>query len=151
MKGRTRESLLRAVREWHGELARGRQVIDLSWGSSGFKPFVIEEGTGEETRVYEIVELLTSEELRQEGGAMQHCVACYASSCASRRTSIWSLRKRLESDREVRLATIEVNNVQGIIVQVRRRCNKMPTRHELSLLERWGDAGGPRLAYWPAT
>jgi hypothetical protein len=138
------------VSDWHGELARGRQVIDLSWGSSGFEPLVIEEGA-EEKQVYDIIELLTSEDLRQEGGVMQHCVASYASSCASRRTSIWSLRKRLESDREVRLATIEVNNVQGTMVRVRRRCNKMPTRHELSLLERWGDAGGPRLACWLAT
>jgi hypothetical protein len=68
--------------------------------------------------------------------------------CVSRRTSIWSLRKRIETGRKVRLVTIEVNNVQRTIVQVRRRWNKMPTEHELSLLAQWGDVGGPKLAYW---
>ena len=151
MKGRTPEALLRDMREWHGDLARGRQVIDLSWGNSGFEPLVIDEGTGEEKVAFKIVELLTSEDLRQEGAAMEHCVATYGNSCASRRTSIWSLRKRIETGREVRLATIEVNNVQRTIVQVRRRWNKMPTSQELSLLERWGNAGGAKLAYWLAT
>jgi hypothetical protein len=78
---------------------------------------------------------------------MHHCVASYANPCASRRTSIWSLRKRLEGGREVRLATIEVNNVLGTIVQVRRHWNKRPTEQELSILERWRDAAGPKLAY----
>jgi hypothetical protein len=45
--------------------------------------------------------------------------------------------------------TIEVNNNgRGTIVQVRRRWNKMPTEDDLALLARWGDAGGPQLAYW---
>jgi hypothetical protein len=51
----------------------------------------------------------------------------------------------------VRLATIEVNNVQGTIIQVRRRWNKLPSEHEMKLLERWGDAGGPKLAKWLTT
>jgi hypothetical protein len=151
VKGRTPESLLRAVREWHDDLARDRRTPDLSWGPSGFASLAIEEASGGEKWAFAIVELLTAEDLRQEGGAMQHCVASYASFCASRRTSIWSLRKRIEAGREIRLATIEVNNVQRTIVQVRRRWNRLPTDRELSLLERWGEAGGPRLAHWLAT
>lgn len=151
MKGRTPESLLRAVREWHRSLAIGRAVPVTNWGPSGFPSFFHKEGSGEEAQRYEIVELLTSEELIAEGGAMCHCVASYAGSCASGRTSIWSLRKRIESGRVVRQATIEVSNKQRKIVQVRRRWNKSPNGSDLSILVRWGDAGGPTLSYWLAT
>jgi hypothetical protein len=76
---------------------------------------------GEDARRFEFVELLTAEELIEEGREMQHCVASYANSGASARTSIWSLRKRIESGRIIRMATIEVSNKQRAIVQVRRR------------------------------
>jgi hypothetical protein len=147
MKGRTPETLLRNVRAWHGELARSRRAVLLSWRHSGFEPLVLDEGTGEDRRVFETVELLTSDELREEGAAMHHCVATYAHTCVAGKTSIWSLRKRLEGGREVRLATIEVNNNgHGTIVQVRRRFNKMPTEYDLWLLDRWRDRGGPERA-----
>jgi hypothetical protein len=123
----------------------------MRWGASGFPGLIHEEGRGEDARWYEIVELLTSEELVAEGGEMHHCVASYAGSCASGRTSIWSLRKQLETDRVVRQATIEVSNNQRRIVQVRGRRNKFPTRGDLSILVRWGNAGGPKLSYWLAT
>lgn len=148
MKGRTPESLLRAVQEWHRSLATGREVPVTSWGPSGFPALIHEEEPGEDARRYEIVELLTSEELIAEGGVMHHCVASYAGSCASGRTSIWSLRKRIESGRVVRRATIEVSNQQRRIVQVRRRWNRHPTGGDLSILVRWGYAGGPKLSYW---
>ncbi len=151
VKGRTPESLLRAVGEWHRSLCTGRAVPATTWGPSGFPALIHEEGPGEDARRNEIVELLTSEELIAEGGVMHHCVASYAGSCASGRTSIWSLRKRLESSRVVRQATIEVSNRQRRIVQVRRRWNKLPTRGDLSILVRWGDAGGPKLSYWLVT
>ena len=82
---------------------------------------------------------------------MNHCVASYANDCASGRSSIWSLRKRIESGRVVRLATVEVRVGDGTIVQVRKRSNKLATRRELSVLGRWGDAGGPKLASWWTT
>jgi hypothetical protein len=78
---------------------------------------------------------------------MRHCVASYVGSCSSIRTSIWSLRKSIENDRDIRLVTIEVSNARGTIVQVRGRCNRLPTEGELSLLENWGQAGGPALSY----
>ena len=151
MKGRTPESLLRAVGEWHRSLSSGRTVPVTTLGPSGFPAFIHEEGLGEDARRYEIVELLTSHELILEGSLMHHCVASYARSCASGRTSIWSLRKRIESGRVVRLATIEVSNKERRIVQVRRRWNKLPTSGDLSLLVRWSEAGGPKLSYWLAT
>jgi hypothetical protein len=149
MKGRTAESLLRSMREWHRSLAQGRSMpISTRWEPSGFPGLELDEGAGEDRRVYRIVELLGSEDLFEEGRAMRHCVASYAGSCASGRTSIWSLRKSIESGRVVRQVTIEVSNKPRTIVQVRGRSNRLPTAGELAVLESWGAAGGPALAYW---
>jgi hypothetical protein len=148
MKGRTPESLLRAVREWHRSLSRSRAPAITEWEPSGFAPFIHEDRTAEGVRRYEIIELLTAQELIDEGREMQHCAASYAGSCASGRTSIWSLRKQIETGRLIRMATVEVSNKQRSIVQVRRRCNKLPTEGDLAILQRWGEASGLRLAYW---
>jgi hypothetical protein len=86
-----------------------------------------------------------------EGRVMRHCVASYASDCASGRTSIWSLRKQIESGRFIRLATIEVNNTQRFIAQVRRRLNQRPAKEDLAILGRWQNEGGPRLSRWLTT
>jgi len=150
MRGRTPESLLRVVRDWHRALAESRSAATAvaPWGPSGFAPFAHEEGEGEGRREFEITELLTADELAEEGKAMSHCVASYALACGSGRSSIWSLRVRIESGRVVRLATVEVRRGDGTVVQVRRKSNKQPTERELSVIRRWGDAGGPALAYW---
>lgn len=150
MKGRTPESLLRAIADWHRDLSQTKRVTVTSWTESGFPPFAIEEpsGAGEDLRRFGVVELLTTEQLREEGGAMHHCVASYAGSCASGWTSIWSLRKQIESGRIVRMATVEVHNIRRTIVQVRRKWNHLATERDLAILEQWRDAGGPRLSYW---
>ena len=148
MKGRTPETILRAVREWHQELTQSTRVAFSSWEPSGIVGFTQDEEIGGERRVYEIVELLLTEELREEGAAMQHCVASYASACASGRTSIWSVRVRLGTGRTVRLATVEVRNRDRTIVQVRRRCNKLPTEREFKIMARWEAAGGPKRSEW---
>ena len=148
MKGRTMESILRAVKSWHGSLVMRRTTSIASWTPSGFRLFVFDVATGDGERHYEVVELLTTQELLDEGQAMRHCVASYAGDCESGRTSIWSLRKRIESGRCIRLATVEVHNNQRFIVQVRGRLNKRPTREELAILGRWQCEGGPRLSRW---
>jgi hypothetical protein len=148
MKGRTPESLRRAVTDWHRELAERQAVATAvgSWEPSGFTPFVRDEETEGGQRFYEVTELLTAQELFEEGKTMSHCVASYARTCASGRSSIWSLRVQIESGRVIRLATIEVRLSDRKIIQVRRRSNKPPTSREVSLLSRWEYVGGPGLA-----
>ena len=150
MKGRTPESVLRAMREWHRSLAQGRaKTVAASWEPSGFPGFVnVRSARARTAAPLRIVELLTSSELFEEGQAMRHCVASYAGSCSSGRTSIWSLRKTIETGRVIRLATIEVSNMRGTIVQVRGRCNRLPSKGELAILQGWSEADGPALSYW---
>jgi hypothetical protein len=148
MKGRTPQSLRRAVADWHRDLAERQATATAvtSWGPAGFAPFIHKEGSGAEMRVYEVIELLTAQDLFEEGRAMSHCVASYARACAAGRSSIWGIRMRLESGRVVRQATVEVRSRDATIVQIRRRSNKPPTNRELTLLRRWENAGGPSLS-----
>ena len=81
---------------------------------------------------------------------MSHCVASYASSCVSGRTSIWSLQVRQASGEESRLLTLEVYNPTRQIVQARRKFNALPSEKELSILGRWTAAGGPSISRWVA-
>jgi len=153
MKGRTPESLQRAVAGWHRDLAESRSASSAvaSWAPSGFVPYAREEGADDERRVYEVTELVTSRELIEEGKAMGHCVASYAHARSSGRSSIWAIRMRLAFGRVVRLATVEVRLRDATVVQVRRRSNKPPKGSEFAILRRWGDAGGPTLAHWWGT
>jgi PcfJ-like protein len=151
MKGRTPESILKAVFSWHGSLVKSRATWIVSWAPSGFRPLVFDVATGDGERRYEVVELLTAQELMEEGQAMRHCVASYAGDCESGRTSIWSLRKRIESGRFIRIVTIEVRNNQRFIVQVRGHLNFRPATDDLAILGRWQYEGGPRLSRWLAT
>ncbi len=148
MKGRTPEAMRKAVLEWHHELVYMAQPVVAPWEPSAIARFVQDEVDGEERRIYEIVELLTMEELREEGAAMRHCVASYASACASGRTSIWSMRLRLGTGRTIRLATVEVRNRDRTIVQVRRRFNELPTEREFKILANWEAAAGPKRSEW---
>jgi hypothetical protein len=141
MKGRTPEALLRDVREWHRGLALARfnPATPASWAPSGIVGYRREE----DGRVYEVVERLTAEALREEGAAMGHCVASYTPRCATGATSIWSLRVLHEGERTVRLATIEVRNRDRTVVQVRRRYNNLPKDRDFALMAGWEAAGGP--------
>jgi hypothetical protein len=148
MKGRSPETLLRSVAEWHRRLGRQKTGNVTSWIPCGLEPLRHEEGIGETRRVYRTTELLTSRELLEEGKAMGHCVGSYSGSCASGRTSIWSLRVADAWDRETRLLTLEVLNQQNQVIQARQKFNKLPSLKELAILRRWSDAGGPSPSKW---
>ena len=113
---------------------------------SGFRPFVVEVATSDGGRRYEVVELLSSQELVEEGQAMRHCVSSYAGYCESGRTSIWSLRKWIESGRFIRLATVEVRNNQRFDRAGARAIEHAASPGRLAILGRWQNAGGPRLS-----
>jgi hypothetical protein len=156
MKGRTPESLQRAIARWHRNLAGNTEAATTegyrrsmpSWSASGIAPFAHQEGDGDDHREFEVVELLGLTELTEEGKAMGHCVATYSQLCASGRSSIWSLRMRLSCGRSVRLATVEVRSSDRMIIQVRKRANKAATVREFAILRKWADRGGPKLATW---
>ena len=77
MRGRTVESLLRAVEDWHEELGRTNAHYALEWPSCGLDDFECVEETNDGERTWEICELLNTGDLFSEGREMKHCVASY--------------------------------------------------------------------------
>ena len=145
MKGRTPEAMLRAVDRWHRRLGSTRPAVVVEWNPSGIKPLVVE---GASRRVYVTSELISSEELQQEGAAMRHCVATYWNVCASGRSSIWSMTVEDSSGQVTRLLTLEVSNAERLVVQARGEANRPPTSEELRILSLWSESGGPALSRW---
>ncbi|HQY88697.1 MAG TPA: PcfJ domain-containing protein, partial [Tepidisphaeraceae bacterium] len=109
MKGRSVESLMRQMREWHAQLARipKRGAMNFAWQPSGIPEMERIEGTSPNQTIVRVVELLTSGDLFEEGRKLHHCVASYAHSCMARRVSIFSLRVDQGKGVE-RLITLEV-------------------------------------------
>jgi len=134
MKGRTPESLLRKMNNWHRTLGKSSERETSRWAATGIDEFEFLEGSTENgtRKVWRIRELLTSRELTAEGRRMKHCVGIYISSCKRGSCSIWTME--LDGDKGL---TIEVRNHLRQIVQARGTANRLPTAKELSVLRRW--------------
>ena len=147
MRRRTPETLLRQVEAWHGELGREAKGGELEWFGSEIGEFHTLEGSAEarNMKFWSIRELLSSDELIDEGRALGHCVSTYARSCHTGRSSIWSLEIEDENGRR-KILTIEVAPQAKLIRQVRGKRNRSATPKEKNLLGRWAEQEGLRLA-----
>ena len=140
LRGRTFESAMRLVRDWHAALARARGRL-VCWPRSRWNGMVVDvDPTPVEPRssCWTIVELVNSYELLHEGRVMRHCVASYTRACVSAYSSIWSLRHRWEDEDLARsVLTIEVRPRTATIVQLRGVANSRPSGWPLDLVRRW--------------
>ena len=147
MKGRTPGALLRQVEEWHRQLGRAAKRGEVQWTRSRIGEFCFQEGSAERrnVRFWHVRELLSSDELIDEGQKMSHCVSTYAHSCHAGRASIWAM----ETEDEIgcrKVLTIEVSPSDKRIRQVRGKWNRLPTPKEKGILERWAVKEGLELA-----
>ncbi len=149
MAGRTPEALLRQVDEWHARLGRTAKGGVLQWSRCGIPDFELVEGKRQSRNmcVWRLIELTNSRELEEEGFALGHCVATYASSCQRRISSIWSMRRETATG-ETRVLTVELNVKQKEIVQARGVRNRLPEEKELTVLNRWARTAGLTVAAW---
>lgn len=137
MKGRTVQSMLRLMRDWHGSLGTGS--VTLSWKRSPFEPWLFEEPAredSEEPKRWQMMELINSVELRSEGAALHHCVASYANHCSRGSSSIWSLRF-WQGDKVHHVLTVEINPAKRAVIQARGRANRMASGKSLRLVQDW--------------
>ena len=67
---------------------------------------------------------------------MHHCVASYATSCASGRCAIFSLKLE-DGGGAIRRVTIGVETKSRKIVQVRGRYNRMPEPMDERFIRNW--------------
>jgi len=150
MKGRTQRSLLRQVEEWHKRLRHRPRAKPVHWERSDIGEFHYIEKDGQDQeppRIWTIRELLSSGQLYREGLAMQHCVAAYVRACASRASSIWSMRFENQVRRH-RVMTIEVDMKRRMICQARHHRNARPNAKSRGILERWARQEGLTIAEW---
>lgn len=137
----TLPAVLRALDRWHAQLGRRPLPNHVAvFEPSGFAGFI---GVDEHGQQRQIIELLGSHELLDEGRALRHCVASYTSAAASGQVSLWSLRID-----QLRQLTIEVRMGEREVVQVRGYANRLPTEHEMGIIRRWAADNGIRIARW---
>jgi PcfJ-like protein len=146
MRGRTVESLLRAVDAWHQQLGKEVKGGKLQWKKSEIDDYKFIEGSKESKnmKIWRIRELLNSNELVAEGREMKHCVVTYAHSCSKRICSIWTMDVETKDCLE-KLLTIEVNDSK-FIQQVRGKCNRNPIEKEKAVIKRWAQQEKLELA-----
>ena len=141
MRGRTAGALLHQMHLWHASLRKEAEAAHnkFSWSASGVAPFDFSEGNlaAGSLRRWTIVELLSRQELFEEGRQLRHCVASYVNSCACGGTSIWSLGVERNTGSRKRVLTIEVSVNRQTIRQVRGKANRLPTEKEQDLVRRW--------------
>jgi hypothetical protein len=148
MKGRTPDSMIRQMLEWHAMLRKEPEKTQLEWPASGTRPFEWTEGVlaSNDLRRWTIVELVNRQELYHEGRVMRHCVASYERSCLGGGTSIWSLGVERNLGRRRRVLTIELGNVSRRIGQIRGKANRIPSQKEMMIVRRWATQENLTLA-----
>jgi hypothetical protein len=147
MKGRTPESLLRNVNQWHRRLASDNAHQVGQWVPTGIDGFEFIEGseTSGSSKLWTIRELLSAQALIAEGRQLHHCVATYRSSCVRGQCSIWTMEVETNKGRTKSL-TLEVRNQQRLICQARGKANRTPTEKERGVLRRWAAQAGLVIA-----
>ena len=138
MQRRSVDTLLRQVERWHRQLGHAGVTGDRAWDPSGLAEFEWVEGSekSDTQKRWRIHELLSTNALFEEGRTMRHCVGSYAASCASGRTSIWTMRMD-DGQQERRVLTIDVRACDRTIVEARGRFNAAPTEKSMMVLRRW--------------
>ena len=141
LKGRTPATLQRAAQVWHGRVYSEdhTSMRKLKWKGLPkqfdlFFTFKLKE--------YKCIQLLSGEELYQEGEVMQHCVITYTLSCQRANCTIWSLQVKNKITFSS-ILTIEVR--EKVIVQARRKKNNAPTIKDMEVLREWAERMGYKI------
>ncbi|GAB5405764.1 MAG: hypothetical protein Aurels2KO_39950 [Aureliella sp.] len=147
LQGRSLRSLRRYMAHWKTQI---RSFIELptlrsskTWRRSGLSPLTIRHG---ET-TWSIEELLTADELRAEGGIMQHCVGSYVEYCKRHESSIWSMRV-YNGDKKIRVLTIEVRPHRRLIHEALGKANQSASTDAMEVLRIWAKQEQLQIQPW---
>ena len=137
IKHHTTRSHIRRMNEWLCQLrfGAGRPAeASRKWAASGMCQLdCLHPDRLNRVIVYE---LLSEDELIQEGCDMDHCVGGYTNQCLTGECSIWSMKfVNRNTNRVLHGLTIEVQD--RIVVQARGRRNRLPTTEEADWLKLW--------------
>ena len=77
----------------------------------------------------------TIDELKDESNQMNHCVRNYIPKIAHHKSAVFFLRE--QSEKEKSLVTIEIDPVDKVLLQARRKDNAEPTSEQMSFINEW--------------
>jgi PcfJ-like protein len=146
VKGRTLQSMLRLMRDWHRSLGGGNSLV--AWARSSIEPLQLVEPSrdgSELPRRWQMMELTNSAQLRSEGAALHHCVASYTDRCIRGTSCIWSLRL-WRSEKILHVITVEVDPKRRAVIQARGLANRAASGRPLRLLQDWATRERLRMA-----
>ena len=141
MKGRSALAMIRAMRQWHGQLSKEKAAAGRVFPASGLAPMDIDWSRRDVkgnrlTEIWHFREILDARTLADEGRAMGHCVYSYARSIENGQCSIWTATLKDNAGHWRRL-TIEVRQSQRQIAQARGRFNRLPEPRDMLALDAW--------------
>ncbi len=148
IKKRSLEAVRRQSEVWHRNMAKMRAIGGGSWEGMGVPPWKIVYGKSDpnpnkSTRTeWTIHEILTGNELAQEGNRMRHCVSGYKSRCMNGDTAIFSMRSHTMMKENQRHLTIQVTPERKSVNQVRGLANRMARPQEREIMGKWAHANG---------
>ncbi|WP_375562914.1 PcfJ domain-containing protein [Bernardetia sp. OM2101] len=131
LKGKTWDSLWKRAFEWFqivGIIRKNPQ----EWGHLMMENNHIKAKTGQ---CFVFDQLLTKQELFEEGKKMNHCVGSYSEDCQKSKSAIFSMQNVLSRGKS--LVTIEVNPKRREVVQAYRRFNDCPSDFEKEIIREW--------------
>lgn len=145
MNGRTVNTLLRQVNDWHRSLGRYKSLPTENYDQADFSGFAVDRSSGSESKRWTIRQLMNARDLQIESDELRHCVASYHWSCAKGACSIWNLSVSSTSGPSERRQTIEVDK-NKMIVQCRGLANRDPTNEEWGIVSAWASDAGLSIA-----
>ncbi|OJJ18846.1 hypothetical protein BKI52_25070 [marine bacterium AO1-C] len=148
IKGRTMDSLNKSVEKWQEELDRERELLNklgedefIQWRAVPIRDFKHVTQRGGRLETYSITQLVSNFELKEEGKAMNHCVATYVEECIEGDSSIFMMTlKSRQYHKPKRLVTIEVGMTDHLVLQVKAKNNEPPSQEILDIIGIWMDA-----------
>ena len=129
LKGRRLDEVLRRSADYGRQCERTRP--HPPWRSHGWD-WVLNDAAGGR---WSFVELTSAEDLVRRGAEMRHCVAGYASRCASGNSAIVSVRFN-----DARCITVEINPKTKQVVQARGQFNRPASAKEHRAISTWMNA-----------
>lgn len=145
MAGRTADTLMRQVNEWHESLGHVEGLSSAAYTEAEFQGTTIEKRKSKLSFRWNIRQLRTAKELQMESKKLSHCVSSYHWSCTKGFCTIWSLSLSTNSEDFERMVTIEVDK-NKTIVQCRGLANRPPHTEEMVVIDAWARDQGLLIA-----
>jgi len=148
VNGRTVQALVRGMERWHKEMGSSKTKINFkNWEGFKIDNYEVSYGKDEKRKTYSFTQLLSETSLKTEGRTHGHCVAGYANTCATGRTSIWSMVVSDNIGLCKNLLTIEVSP-QKTIVQCRGKLNRLADSHEWMVVQQFAGSRNLEISKW---